>query len=46
MERDEYSSIFILLKFLLKTDNQDYFNWLARVLLKTFVVKFLDSAER
>ena len=29
---------------MLNSDTEEYFNWLARILLKTFVVKFLQRA--
>ena len=45
MEKHQYESIFTLLKHMLRSDNQDYFNWLARTLVKTFVVKLLFEAE-
>lgn len=31
---------------MMRSDPQDYFNWLSRILLKSFVVKFLADAER
>lgn len=31
---------------MLRSSNEDYFNWLARILLKIFVVKFLSETER
>ena len=37
--------MFVLLKKLLQADPQDYFNWLAKLLLKIFVVKFLSEVE-
>jgi hypothetical protein len=46
IEKEEYNSIFALLKELLSSDSQDYFNWLARLLSKIFVVRFLVEAER
>lgn len=31
---------------MLRSSPEEYFNWLARILLKIFVVKFLSEAER
>lgn len=45
MVNEEYNSVFTLLKHMLRSDNDNYFNWLARILLKTFVVKFLAESE-
>lgn len=46
MGKEQYDAIFTLIKHMLRSDNQEYFNWLARILLKIFVVKFLAEAER
>lgn len=46
IEKEEYGSIFSLLKELLNSDSQDYFNWMTKLLLKVFVVRLLFEAER
>jgi recombinational DNA repair protein (RecF pathway) len=46
MGKEQYDAIFTLIKHMLRSDNQEYFNWLARILLKIFVVKFLAEAGR
>jgi len=46
IDQEHYHPIFILLRELLSSDPQDYFNWLARTLLKVFVVRLLFEAER
>lgn len=45
MEKKQYDSILTLLNHMLRSDAQDYFNWLARTLLKIFVVKLVSEAE-
>ncbi len=39
--KEDYHCIFGLLKELLSTDSQDYFNWLGKLLTKIFVVRLL-----
>jgi hypothetical protein len=46
MEKEQYDSFFTLVKHMMRSDPQDYFNWLSRILLKIFVVKFLAEAEK
>jgi hypothetical protein len=46
IDQEQYASIFVLLRELLDSDREDYFNWLARIMLKVFVVRLLFEAER
>ena len=41
IEKEDYQCIFGLLKEMLSTDSQDYFNWLGKLLTKIFVVRLL-----
>ena len=46
VEKEEYSSVFTLFKHLMRSDNDNYFNWLAKTFSKIFIVMFMAECEK
>lgn len=43
---EEYGSIFTLFRHMMRSENDNYFNWFSRTFLKVFVVHFMTEAEK